>query len=198
MVASKREPPKEIPIIRFQNPQAWAEWLRENHAATAGVWLQIAKINSEIGSVTYDQAIEVALCYGWIDSQKKAYDQESFLQKFTPRGAKSIWSVVNRGKAEALILNGQMQPAGLTAIERAKQNGQWEAAYEGQSRISVPDDFQAELDKNEAAKAFFATLNRVNRYAILFRIQTARQAETRSKRIQKFIAMLERHELIHP
>ncbi|HET9223725.1 MAG TPA: YdeI/OmpD-associated family protein, partial [Roseiflexaceae bacterium] len=139
-----------------------------------------------------------ALCYGWIDGQKKSHDEASWLQKFTPRGAKSIWSKVNREKALSLIESGQMQPAGLAAVESAKQDGRWEAAYDSQSAAGVPDDLQAELDRNPTAKAFFSTLNSRNRYAILFRIQTAKKAETRAKRIQEFVGMLERHEKLYP
>jgi uncharacterized protein YdeI (YjbR/CyaY-like superfamily) len=140
----------------------------------------------------------VALCYGWIDGQKRLYDEASWLQKFTRRGAKSIWSKINREKAEALIQSGQMKPAGLAAVESAKADGRWAAAYDSQSTMTVPEDFQAALDSNERAKTFFATLNRTNRYAILFRIQTAKKAETRARRIAEFIAMLERQEKLYP
>ena len=136
----------------------------------------------------YDEALEVALCYGWIDGQRKTQDETVYLQKFTPRGAKSIWSKINTEKVEKLIEQGRMQPAGLKAVESAKQDGRWQAAYDSFSRASVPDDFQSELDKNAQAKAFFATLNQQNRYAILFRIQTAKKPETRAKRIQQFIS----------
>ena len=148
--------------------------------------------------MSYAEALEVALCYGWIDGQKKSYDEATWLQKFTPRGHRSIWSKINREKAEELIRNGQMKPAGLQAIKRAKQNGRWEAAYDSPSQASVPDDFQAALDKNSTAKAFFAALNRQNRYAILFRLQTAKKAETRTKRIEQFIRMLAKHEKLYP
>ncbi len=134
--------------------------------------------------------MEVALCYGWIDGQKQSFDEAAWLQKFTRRGPKSIWSKINREKAEALIQSGQMQPAGLATIERAKQNGQWDAAYDSHSKATVPDDLQAALDQNAEAKAFFATLNSNNRYAILFRIQTAKKAETRAKRVEDVRASL--------
>ena len=188
----------DLPIVQFEERQAWASWLEENHAASSGVWLRLAKKASGLASVTYDEALEVALCYGWIDGQKKSYDDSSWLQKFTPRGAKSIWSKVNRGKAEQLIARGHMKPAGLAAIERARQAGRWDAAYDSQSNASVPEDFQAALDQNAEAQAFFATLNSRNRYAILFRIQTAKKAETRAKRIEQFIRMLENHEMLYP
>ena len=140
----------------------------------------------------------MALCYGWIDGQKKSYDDSSWLQKWTPRGAKSIWSKINRDKALKLIERGEMKPAGLAEVERARQDGRWEAAYDSHSTATVPSDFQAALDDNAEAGAFFASLNSTNRYAILFRIQTAKKAETRAKRIREFIAMLERHEKLHP
>lgn len=189
---------KEIPTLLFEKPKDWAAWLEESHAASSGIWLRLAKKNSGIESVTYAEALDVALCYGWIDGQKKSYDEATFLQKFTPRGKKSIWSKINREKVEALIKSKRMKAAGLKAVESAKQDGRWEAAYDSQSKATVPEDFQAALDQNEKAKTFFATLKSVNRYAILFRIQTAKKAETRVKRIQQFIEMLEKHETIHP
>jgi uncharacterized protein YdeI (YjbR/CyaY-like superfamily) len=195
---STRSAANDYPMVLFKRQKDWAVWLDKNHAASAGVWLRIAKKESEIKSVTYAEALEVALCYGWIDGQKKTYDETSWLQKFTPRGARSIWSKVNREKALKLIQDGHMKPAGLKAIERAKQAGQWDAAYDSPRGATVPDDFQAALDGNARAKAFFATLNSGNRYAILFRIQTAKKAETRAKRIQQFIQMLAKHEQLHP
>ena len=188
----------DLPVVQFEGPQVWATWLDKHHATSPGVWLRIAKKASGTASVTYDQALEVALCYGWIDGQKKSYDEESWLQKFTPRGARSIWSKVNREKAEKLIARGAIQPAGLAAVEQAKQDGRWEAAYDSQSSASVPDDFQAALDQHAEASAFFATLNSRNRYAILFRIQTAKKPETRAKRIEQFIRMLTNHETLYP
>jgi uncharacterized protein YdeI (YjbR/CyaY-like superfamily) len=188
----------ERPVILFAQQQEWATWLDANHATSPGVWLRIAKKAADIDSVSYAEALETALCYGWIDGQKKAYDDSSWLQKFTPRGAKSIWSKINREKAQQLIERGQMKPAGLVAVERAKQDGRWDAAYDSSSSASVPDDFQAALDQHPRAKAFFATLNSANRYAILFRIQTAKKAETRTKRIEQFIRMLENREMLHP
>ncbi len=188
----------ELPVELFQDRKAWAAWLDKNHATASGLWLRIAKKGAEYKSVSYDQALQVALCYGWIDGQKKTYDESSWLQKFTPRGPKSIWSKINREKAESLIARGEMKPAGLRAVENAKQDGRWAAAYESQNRATVPADFQAELDRNAKAKEFFATLNSVNRYAILFRIQTAKKPETRAKRIRQFIEMLEKHEKLHP
>lgn len=188
---------KDQPVMLFASKNAWASWLNKNQATSAGLWLRLAKKAAELESVTYAEALDVALCYGWIDGQKKSFDQESWLQKFTPRGTKSIWSKINREKAQELIEAGKMQPAGLQAIEKAKQDGRWDAAYDSQSKATVPDDLQAALDRNPQAKAFFATLNSVNRYAILFRIQTAKKVETRARRIQQFIQMLEKNEKLH-
>ncbi|MFB0843037.1 YdeI/OmpD-associated family protein [Paenibacillus oleatilyticus] len=193
---SKKE--SELPILLFADQPTWEAWLEQNHAASAGVRLRLAKKQADVVTLTYQEALESALCYGWIDSRKEAYDESTWLQRFTPRGAKSIWSKVNKDKAEALIASGRMQPPGLRAIEAAKQNGQWDKAYESQSRATVPDDLQSELDRNPQAKAFFETLDSQNRYAILFRVHSAKKAETRAKRIHQFVAMLERGEKIYP
>lgn len=197
-MTSIRNPANDLPIMLFERQQDWAEWLDSHHATSAGVWLRHAKKASGLQSVSYAEALEVALCYGWIDGQKKSYDESSWLQKWTPRGANSVWSKVNREKALALIESGQMQPAGLAAVERAKRNGRWEAAYDSPSGVTVPDDFAAALERNPTAKAFFDTLDRQNRYAMLWRIQTAKKADTRSKRIAQFIQMLEQHQKLYP
>jgi uncharacterized protein YdeI (YjbR/CyaY-like superfamily) len=188
----------ELPTIPFENKKKWTDWLAKQHDKSAGVWLKLAKKDSGILSVTYDEALDVALCYGWIDGQKKGFDDQYWLQKFTPRGPKSIWSKINTEKAERLIASGEMKPAGLKAIEAARQDGRWEAAYSSQKNISVPEDLQAVLDKNRKAKAFFMTLNSANRYAILFRITTAKKPETRLRRIQQFVEMLEKGEKLYP
>jgi uncharacterized protein YdeI (YjbR/CyaY-like superfamily) len=190
--------PRSLPIVEFRDQAGWEEWLERNHGTSAGVWLRLEKKGSGVASPSYDEALETALCFGWIDGQKDRFDDTAWLQKLTPRGPKSIWSKVNREKAEKLIANGRMRPAGLQAVERAKHGGQWEAAYDSQSRSTVPPDLQAELDKSQAAREFFATLNSQNRYAILFRIQTAKKAETRARRIRDFTAMLERKEKLYP
>ncbi len=187
-----------LPVQLFKDKKDWEAWLGNNHATSTGLWLKIAKKAAEIKSLSYAEALEAAICYGWIDGQKKAFDESTWLQKFTPRGPRSIWSTINREKAEELVKKGLVKPAGLKAIERAKENGQWETAYASQSRITIPGDFQAELDANKKAKAFFATLNSANRYAILFRLQTAKRPETRAKRLRQFIDMLENHEKLHP
>lgn len=187
----------ELPIMLFESEEAWEQWLAENHATSQGLWLKIAKKGVDQPSVYYPEALNVALCYGWIDGQKGKFDDEYWLQKFTPRRAKSVWSRVNTEKVQELIAQGRMREAGMKEIERAKADGRWDAAYESQSRIGVPEDFQAALDANPQAKEFYETLNSANRYAILFRITTAKKAETRQKNIQKFIAMLAAGEKLH-
>jgi uncharacterized protein YdeI (YjbR/CyaY-like superfamily) len=188
----------DLPTLLFPQRAAWRDWLDAHHQESPGVWLKIAKAASEHQSVSYAEALEVALCYGWIDGQKQRCDESFWLQKCTPRRKKSLWSKVNREKALDLIRSRQMMPAGMAEVERAQQDGRWEAAYASQGRAEAPPDFQAELDKNPEAKAFFATLDSSNRYAFLFRIQTAKKPETRAKRIDEFTRMLERHEKLHP
>ena len=192
------KPKSELPKIAFASQKDWEKWLKTNHLASPGIWLQLAKKTSGTPSVTYAEAIEIALCYGWIDGQKQSHSAEAWLQKFTPRGRKSIWSKINREKALALIESGKMKPAGLAEVERAKQDGRWEQAYDSPAGATIPPDLQAALNKNLRAKAFFATLESRNRYAILWRVQTAKKAETRAKRIALFVGMLERGEKIHP
>jgi uncharacterized protein YdeI (YjbR/CyaY-like superfamily) len=184
----------ELPVLPFANKKKWESWLARQHGKSKGIWLKLAKRDSGIPSVTYDEAVDVALCYGWIDGQKKGYDDKYWLQKFTPRAPKSIWSKINTERAERFIASGEMKPAGLRAVEAARQDGRWEAAYASQKNISVPEDFQAALDKNRKAREFYSTLKSAERYSILFRIQTARMPETRAKRIQQFVEMLERNE----
>lgn len=181
----------------FPTQESWAAWLKENHRASAGLWLRLGKKGSELQSVTYAEALEVALCYGWIDGQKRPESDLAWLQKFSPRGQRSLWSKVNRERAQALIAAGEMQLPGLAAIETAKQNGCWDSAYDPPSTATVPDDFQLALDASPRAAAFFATVNRANRYALLWRIQTAKRAETRARRIAEFVGMLERGETFH-
>ncbi|HEX9391143.1 MAG TPA: YdeI/OmpD-associated family protein [Usitatibacteraceae bacterium] len=188
----------ELRIHHFQQQQDWTAWLNENHTSSPGVWLQLAKKGADVSSVSYDEAIEIALCFGWIDGQKQAHNDQFWLQKFTRRSDKSVWSKINRDKALALIKSKKMKPAGLKEIERAKLDGRWDAAYDSSSKATVPNDFQSALDGNARAKAFFGTLDSRNRYAVLFRIQTAKKAETRARRISQFVLMLERHEKVHP
>lgn len=189
--------PTELPTLPFESKKKFADWLAKQHDKSAGVWLKLAKKATGIPSVTYAEALDVALCYGWIDGQKGSFDDKYFLQKFTPRRPKSIWSKINTEKVEKLIASGEMKPAGLKAIEAAKQDGRWDAAYAGQKNSSVPEDFQSALEMNKQAKTFFESLKGANRYAFLFRIQTAKKAETREKRIRQFVEMLERGETFH-
>jgi uncharacterized protein YdeI (YjbR/CyaY-like superfamily) len=188
---------KDLPVLLFLSQKYWHTWLKDNHNQPQGVWLKHAKKSSGKESVSYQEALEEALCYGWIDSQKQAYDSDYYLQKFTARGPKSIWSKINVAKVESLIKMGKMQPSGLAAINAAKQDGRWDAAYDSPSASMVPEDFQAALEKNPKAKQFFETLNKTNVYAFCWRVQTAKKPETRIARIEKFIDMLNRGEKLH-
>lgn len=187
----------DLPILPFANKRKWTDWLAKQHDKSSGAWLKLAKKDSGIASVTYDEAVESALCYGWIDGQKKGFDDKFWLQKFTLRGPKSIWSKINTEKVERLIKSGEMKPAGLKAIEAAKKDGRWAQAYDSQKNISVPKDFESALNKNKKAKAFFDTLKSSERYSFLFRIHTAKKAETRAKLIRKFVEMLEKNEKVY-
>ncbi len=183
--------------MTFPDQVAWEAWLRDHHTSD-GVWIKMAKKGTGITTVNYDQALEVALCYGWIDSQSHSLDNQYFKQKFSPRRPKSKWSKGNCVKAEALISAGRMQPTGLKQVELARADGRWEAAYDPPSQISVPADLQSELAKNPSARDFFATLNAANRYAILYRIQDAKKPETRLRRIRKYVEMLAEQRKIYP
>ncbi len=197
-MGSKSQNKPNAPMELFERQRDWATWLKNNYNKSSGVWLQLARKDAGVQSVAYTEAIEVALCFGWIDGQKKAHSEKYWLQKFTPRSAKSTWSKINKAKALALIKAGKMKPPGLKEIERAKDDGRWNAAYDSAAKSAVPSDLQSALDGNTRAGSFFATLDRRNRYAVLFRIQTARNAETRAKKISQFVQMLERHEKVHP
>jgi uncharacterized protein YdeI (YjbR/CyaY-like superfamily) len=187
----------ELPIHLFSRPAELETWLEENHDSSEGLWLKIAKKGAPETSVTYGEALELALCFGWIDSQKRGFDATHFLQRFTPRRPRGRWSKINREKAEALIEAGKIRPTGLAEVEAAKADGRWEAAYEGQRTAKVPPDLQRELDANPAAAEFFASLDSANRYAIVYRLDEAKKPETRERRLRKFVAMLERGEKIH-
>jgi uncharacterized protein YdeI (YjbR/CyaY-like superfamily) len=187
------------PEVRpFESAAAWEEWLREHHETVPGVWIKFAKKASGVPTVTYLEALHVALRFGWIDGQARSLDDTFYLQRFTPRRARSIWSKRNRVFATALIDDGRMEPAGLREVERAKADGRWDAAYDAPSTATVPDDLQAALDADPAAAAFFAELNSQNRYAILHRVQTAKKPETRARRIATFVAMLAAGEKLYP
>jgi uncharacterized protein YdeI (YjbR/CyaY-like superfamily) len=189
--------PHDTPI-ECSSAASWARWLKRHHASAAGVWLRIAKKDSGIASIDYPAALEEALCWGWIDGQRRSEDAQYFLQRFTPRTRRSIWSQINRAKVLKLIDEGRMQPAGHAEIERAKADGRWDAAYEGVSAATVPPDLQAALDANKKAAKFFATLDSRNRFAVLFRTQGAKKPETRARRIAQFVEMLAKGEKIHP
>ena len=190
--------PDALATLKCKTPKSWATWLAKHHASSPGIWLQIAKKDSGIASVTHAEALEAALCQGWIDGQRNALDAGFFLQKFTPRRARSTWSKINCTKAMALIASGDMQPAGLAEVERAKADGRWDAAYDAASKATVPPDLQAALDANKKAAKFFATLDARNRYSVLFRTQGAKKAETRARRIAQFVEMLAKGEKIYP
>ena len=187
----------ELPILPFASPAEWEAWLEAQHTTSPGIWLKIAKKETGIDSVTYAEALDVALCFGWIDGQKGKFDETYWLQRFTPRRKQSKWSAVNRDKANALIDAGKMRPAGLREVESAQQDGRWDAAYEPQSKMTVPEDFQVALEANDAAKAFFEQLNSVNRYAVLYRIQNVKRAETRRKKIEQYVQMLAENKKIY-
>ena len=182
----------------FPTQSAWAEWLENNHRKSTGLWLRLAKKSSSLQSVTYAEGLEIALCYGWIDGQKRGESEHVWQQRFLPRSANSIWSKINRDKALTLIASGRMKSSGLEAVDLAKKNGRWKAAYDSPKSSKVPQDFQEALNSNRKAREFFETIDGANRYAVLFRIQTVKKAETRARKIREFIEMLERNETIHP
>ena len=188
----------ELPARLFKGQKEWAAWLHKHHAASTGIWLRVAKKGGGSVSVSCPEALELCLRYGWIDGQRKSLDDAFFLQKYTPRRARSIWSKINQAKALALIASGDMQPAGLAEIERAKKDGRWDAAYDSQRNMAIPDDLSAALKARPKAARFFALLDSRNRYSVLLRLHTAKKAETRALRLKTFVDMLARHETIHP
>lgn len=190
-------PAVELPVLSFSSAAEWRAWLAKAPPGSPGLWLKFARKGSDIPSVTHAEALELAICQGWIDGQTRSLDERWWLQRFAPRAARSSWSKVNREKAERLIARGEMQPAGLREVERARADGRWDAAYNAQSTAQVPDDLAREFDRLPGARAFFDTLDSRNRYAVLHRIQTAKRAETRARRIEKFVAMLARGEKIY-
>lgn len=187
-----------LPLLSFADAAAWDAWLADHHAGSPGAWLRIAKKSAPEPTVSYDGALTVALCYGWIDGQKGRLDDAYWQQRFTPRKPRSRWSRINVDKATALIDAGLMKPAGLREVEAARADGRWDSAYASQSAAAVPGDLASALAANERAAAFFATLSSVNRYAILYRIGAAKRPETRAKRIATFVEMLSEHRTIHP
>jgi uncharacterized protein YdeI (YjbR/CyaY-like superfamily) len=185
------------PILAFASQAELEAWLDAEHAGSDGVWIKFAKKDSGVPTVAYAEAVEVALCYGWIDSQAKSFDERFYLQKFTPRRARSKWSQVNRKKVEELTKQGRMKPAGLEQVELAKADGRWKAAYAPPARLDVPEDLQAALDASPKAAEFWAGLNKSNRYAIIHQLEDAKKPETRTRRLEKFAAMLEREEKLY-
>lgn len=190
------ELPTDVPIRLFRDAAAWEAWLVA-HADAPGLWLKIAKKDQGVVSVSYPEALDVALCHGWIDGLKRSCDAQYFLQRFTPRRPRSVWSKINIGKVEALIAAGRMRAGGMREVEAAQADGRWQAAYDSARNIEVPDDLAAAFKKNAKARKFFEQIDRTNRYAVLWRIQTAKKPETRAARIEKLVAMLERGEKIH-
>lgn len=189
--------PDQQPVLSFESAQEWDAWLTKHHATSKGVYIRVGKKGSGIRSITCPEALEVALCHGWIDAIRKGNDDKTFLQRYTPRGPRSIWSEINKKSVQALMEARLMRPAGIAAMERAKKNGQWDKAYAPASTITVPPDLEAALKKNKKARDFFATLKGSNRYSILHRLHTAKKEETRAKRLAQFIGMLERGETFH-
>lgn len=185
------------PILSFASAQEWAAWLAKNQASSSGIWLRFFKKGSDKKTVVYAEALDEALCHGWIDGQLKGRDEASYLQKFTPRRPKSVWSKINTQHVERLINVGKMKPTGLGKVEEAKKDGRWEKAYDSPGKMTVPTDFLKELAKDKKAKAFFGTLNRANTYAIAWRLQTAKRPETREKRMKAILAMLAKGEKFH-
>jgi uncharacterized protein YdeI (YjbR/CyaY-like superfamily) len=190
--------PDDLPVLPFADADAWEAWLVAN-ADAKGVWLKIAKKDSGHATVTYAEALDVALCHGWIDGQKRGFDAAWFLQRFTPRRAKSLWSKINVGHVERLVAAGRMRDGGLREVEAAKADGRWDAAYDGGRSMEVPPELAKALSlaKHRKAKAFFETLNAANRYAVCWRVQTAKKPETKAKRVETLVAMLARGEKLH-
>ncbi len=189
---------EDEPQLAFADQAEWEAWLERNHASCSGIWIEIAKKGSGVPSVRYPEVLDTALCFGWIDARRERLDETRFLQRFTPRRSRSRWSLINRDKAEALIRAGRMRDAGQAEVDAAKADGRWAAAYAGQREATIPPDLQRELDARPAAAEVFARLSSQNRYAILYRLQDAKRAETRARRLEKFVAMLEAGETVHP
>jgi uncharacterized protein YdeI (YjbR/CyaY-like superfamily) len=196
MPVAKPAPPAAATRL-FRSARAFETWLQKHHASSDGLWLQIAKRGAAEPSVTYAEAVEIALCWGWIDGQKKSMDDQHFLQRFTPRRARSLWSKTNVAKIAVLVEAGRMQPAGQAQVDAAKADGRWQAAYDSARTATVPADLQEALDARPEAKQFFATINASDRYAVLWRVQTAAKPETRARRIEQLVAMLARGETVH-
>jgi uncharacterized protein YdeI (YjbR/CyaY-like superfamily) len=189
--------PSELRIVPFRTANEFEKWLKKNHHLTEGVLLRFFKKDSGMKTINYDEAVCTALCYGWIDGQSNKYDEQSWIQKFTPRRPRSIWSQRNKERVERMVKEGRMKTEGLTEVEKAKADGRWDRAYAPPSEMKIPDDFLKEVAKNKKAKAFFETLNKTNTFAIAWRLQTAKKEETRQRRMKNIIAMLAKREKFH-
>ncbi|KAK3322719.1 bacteriocin-protection, YdeI or OmpD-associated-domain-containing protein [Apodospora peruviana] len=189
-------PAAALPIHLFDDASAWESWLETNHTETSGLWLKISKKGSEVASVTYEEALDTALCFGWIDGQRKSHDEHHFLQKFTPRRKNSMWSKRNVGKIATLVEAGRMRQPGQAEVDAAKADGRWQKAYSSQSSIEIPTDFEAALNRNKKAKTFFEALNKSKRYMFLMRIETAKRTDTRRKKIDQFVQLLAEHKTL--
>jgi uncharacterized protein YdeI (YjbR/CyaY-like superfamily) len=188
---------KELPVKRFSSKSAWETWLKRHHESSPGIWLELAKKDSGNRSVSYLEAVEIALCYGWIDGQTASVDARWYRQRFTPRRPRSKWSQINRSRVEQLQAEGRLAPAGLRAVQAAQHDGRWDAAYASPRTIAIPEDLQAQLEDRPRARSFFDQLDSRNRYAILYRLHEARKPETRRRRLEQFVRMLEAGETIH-
>lgn len=197
-MTQSREAAEHVETIGFETAEAFERWMEEHHASSPGFWLKLRKKAPGVVALDYAQALDVALCFGWIDGQKRAFDDSYWLQRFTPRRPRSRWSRINRDKADALIAEGRMRPSGLAEVERARADGRWAAAYEGARNASVPDDLAEALAAAPAAAEFFAALDSRNRFAILFHVQDAKRPETRARRIERYVAMLAEGQKPHP
>jgi uncharacterized protein YdeI (YjbR/CyaY-like superfamily) len=197
MMNSGQPPKTDLPIKSFKTAAAFEQWLANNHSKSRGIWLRFFKKNSGIASVTYPQALDIALCYGWIDAMVKKYDENSYLQRFTPRRSRSIWSKRNCNHVKRLIKEGRMQPPGLAQIHAAKRDGRWKSAYDSPRKMKIPQDFLNELAKDPKALAFFQTLNKINLYAIAWRLQTARKPQTRENRMKRILQMMTAQQKLH-
>ena len=193
----KKQNKPDLPVLSFSSQLEWNQWLTQNHTLDSGIWLRFFKKGSNIKSVVYDEALDEALCFGWIDGQLKKYDEQSYLQRFTPRRPKSIWSKRNIGNVTRLENEGRLKPSGIKEIEAAKADGRWEAAYVSPSEMTIPDDFLKELVKNKEAFLFYESLNKTNKYAIAWQLQTAKRPETREKRMKQILEMMAKKEKLH-
>jgi uncharacterized protein YdeI (YjbR/CyaY-like superfamily) len=192
-----KEARTELPVRSFASEAAFEKWLQTNHTHSPGLWLRFFKKSATRKALAHKGALDVALCYGWIDGQLKKFDNSSYLHKFTPRGARSVWSRLNRKHVERLTKESRMRPAGLAAVAAAKKDGRWDKAYDSSSNMKIPMDFLKALAKDKQAKAFFDTLNRANRYSITWRLQTAKKPETRQKRMEAIVTMLGQNKKFH-